>query len=126
MGRSRRRDERRVRGPRWLLASVLALSACCTHAPSEVSPSPTVVAAPAPQDVSETASDRVVTERIRTLFREDFEIARVQADVGIATRESAVTLTGRVETDRQRLVMAAHARATEGVTRVDDQIALTH
>lgn len=107
----------------WFL---VAVGGCCTPGPSEATPpSPTAAeppVVPAARDVSETASDQVVTEQIRRRFREDFEVARVAVDVGITTVRGVVTLTGRVETDRQRAVMAAHARATEGVSRVDDQI----
>lgn len=105
--------------------SLLALAGCCTPA----SPAGAPPAASAPSiatlaDTSETASDRVVTERLRTVFGEDFEIASVESEVRIATAQSVVTLTGTVQTERQHRVMAAHARATEGVTRVDDQIVL--
>jgi osmotically-inducible protein OsmY len=113
---------------RCLLLSILALSGCCTPGPSEGSPPTTVApvpsAVPAPHDVSETAGDRVVTDRIRALFREDYEIATVEGDVAIATRQGVVTLTGRVHTDRQRVVMAGHARATDDVTSVEDDITL--
>ncbi len=111
------------------------LSACSMQGPAdEPAPRPAAVAAPvavstpvavpAPHDVSETASDRVITERLRAVFGEDYEIAPTQPAVGIATARGVVTLTGRVETDRQRSVMAGHARATEGVTSVDNQILL--
>ena len=103
---------------------MLAVSACCTPAAPQASAAPTVVAALAPHDESETESDRVVTERVRTLFHQDFEIQSVSPRVAIATRHGIVTLTGNVDTDRQRLVMGGHARATDGVTSVDNRIAL--
>lgn len=115
-----------ARAAGWLLPLVLALSGCCTQGPEETSAGPAVVAAPAApaHDESESESDRIVTERIRTVFREDSEIAGVAPRVGIATRRGVVTLTGSVETDRQRRVMAAHARATDGAASVDDQLQL--
>jgi osmotically-inducible protein OsmY len=85
---------------------------------------PAPVAVPPPHDVSATESDRVITERLRAVFGEDYEIAPAQLTVAIATVQGVVTLTGRVETDRQRTVMVGHARATEGVTSVDNQIVL--
>ena len=92
-------------------------------APVAVAAPPPVVA-PAPRDVSATESDRVITERLRTVFGEDYEIAPARLTVAIATAQGVVTLTGHVETERQRTVMVGHARATEGVTSVDNQITI--
>lgn len=119
---------------RPLLLSLLFLGAGCSHGASDESQPPTAHNAGAPttgataeaepRDVSETPSDLVVTQRIRTMFEEDSELAHVQRQVVITTAQHVVTLTGNVATDRQRLVMAAHARATEGVEHLDNQIQL--
>jgi hypothetical protein len=115
----------RVRSYLSLFLSSLALAGCCTPAAPSAPPPPSSAASTATlPDTSQTASDRVITERLRTVFGEDFEIASVESEVRIATAQSVVTLTGTVRTERQRRVMAAHARATEGVTTVDDQIVL--
>lgn len=105
----------------------LALGACSFGAPHEPQPSTAASAGtgePRPADTSDTPADRVITDRIRTLFVEDSELSHVESRVVIATAAHVVTLTGSVATDRQRLVMAAHARATEGVSHLDNQITL--
>jgi len=109
---------------------LLTLGGCSFGAPSAPhAPQPSTAASAGtgehrPADTSDTPADLVITDRIRTLFVEDSELAQVQSHVLIATAAHEVTLTGSVATDRQRLVMAAHARATEGVSHLDNQIAL--
>ena len=118
--------------PCSVLVSILFVCVGCSHGAAARSEPPTAASAgaavataePAPRDVSETPSDLVVTQRIRTLFSEDSELAHVERHVLITTAHAVVTLTGSVATDRQRSVMAAHARATEGVEHLDNQIAL--
>lgn len=119
---------------RPLLLSLLFVTAGCSHGAQDEAHPPTArsagvattgaTAEAEPRDFSETPSDLVVTERIRTMFVEDSELAHVQRRVVISTAQHTVTLTGSVATDRQRMVMAAHARATEGVQHLDNQIAL--
>lgn len=86
---------------------------------------PVAAPVPVPHDAWETESDRIITERLRTVFRQDYEVAPVQADVAISTVQHVVTLTGRVATERQHAVMVGHARATAEVTTVDDRIVLS-
>lgn len=111
----------------WGACLSLAVSACCASGTAEpVSPAPSVPAptpvVTVPRDVSETESDRSITEQIRRRYGEDYEVSAVAAGVGIATVRGVVTLSGAVETDRQRTVMAGHARSTDGVARVEDLI----
>ena len=110
----------------WMWLS-LAVSGCCSSGSTEAASPAPMVREPTPgvilpRDASETESDRSITEQIRRRYGEDYEVSGVAAGVGIATVRGVVTLTGRVETDRQRTVMAGHARAIDGVARVEDQI----
>lgn len=72
------------------------------------------------QDVAEYADDSVITNNIRAKYIDDPSVHF--GDVGVTTLNGNVRLSGRVNSDRERLRAAQVARSVKGVRSVDNEI----
>jgi osmotically-inducible protein OsmY len=74
-----------------------------------------------PMDQSNTERDLGITQRIRQRISETDGLSTDAENVKITTEDTVVTLRGPVESAREKETIAAIARDTAGVSRVDDQ-----
>ncbi len=74
------------------------------------------------QGVAAYADDSTITNTIRARFVDDPVVHFTE--VGVSTLNGNVTLTGRVNSDRERQRATQVARAVQGVRSVDNQIAI--
>jgi len=72
------------------------------------------------QDVAEYADDSAITNSIRAKYIEDPTVHF--GDVGVTTLNGNVRLSGRVNSDRERIRAAQVARGVKGVRSVDNEI----
>jgi osmotically-inducible protein OsmY len=79
-------------------------------------------AAKTPMAQSSSEQDLEITRQIRQRISAEEAFSTDAANVKVITEDAVVTLRGPVETDREKEVIAAIARDTAGVTRVDDQL----
>jgi osmotically-inducible protein OsmY len=75
-----------------------------------------------PLDQSNTERDLEITQQIRQRISDADDLSIDAENVKVTTENAVVTLRGPVETAREKEAIAAIARETAGVTRVDDQL----
>ena len=78
--------------------------------------------APSAQDQAENDADRAITRRIRQSVVSDDRLGTAAKNVTIVTIGGDVTLRGPVGSARERDIVVAIARRTEGVQRLDDRL----
>lgn len=94
------------------------------RAAGELPPAP--AAQPAPRDdasMNDALSDPGITARVKSSLARDPALAG--ADISVYTDRGAVSLTGRVRSQEQIALAAAHAQAEDGVMRVDEHLMLS-
>ena len=74
------------------------------------------------QSVAAYTDDSTITNTIRARFVDDPVVHF--SEVGVTTLNGNVTLTGRVNSDRERQRATQIARAVDGVRSVNNQIAI--
>jgi len=72
------------------------------------------------QNVAEYVDDSTITNNIRARYIDDPTVHF--GDVGVTTLNGNVRLSGRVNSDRERLRAAQVARGVKGVRSVDNEI----
>lgn len=72
--------------------------------------------------MSESLSDSAITARVQAGLARDPALAG--SDISVNTDHGVVSLTGRVRSQEQIAIAAAHAQAEDGVMRIDDHLAL--
>jgi len=77
-----------------------------------------------PGDQSETKGDLEVTRRIRRAITQNDQLSTTAKNIKIVTANGKVTLRGPVQNAAEKQQIADLAKATEGVTSVDDQLEL--
>jgi osmotically-inducible protein OsmY len=75
-----------------------------------------------PGDQGENEVDRTITQKIRQGMMKKDGLSMTARNVKIITSGAVVTLRGPVKSAQEKSDIAAIARSTEGVKRVDDQI----
>ena len=78
------------------------------------------VGPPPPKSTPEQMESTWVTTRIQARYFADQEISG--RDIDVSTTSGVVTLSGRVDNERERQKALAIARETSGVTRVEDRL----
>jgi len=68
------------------------------------------------------ASDKTINTAVRSALAADTTLAAASKNVKITTASGKVTLRGTVKSDDDKSAVEAKARATPGVTDVDNQI----
>jgi hypothetical protein len=125
----------------WVAALALGLVACGEPRDSAAESfdagrqmdSPDVAAGTPPDDTgvngmntpvapSSSERDLEITQQIRQRITGANDFSTDAQNVQVIAQNSVVTLRGPVETDREKQAIAAIARETAGVTRVDDQL----
>jgi len=86
-------------------------------------PAPTPPQSPAvtPTDLG-AASDRTITTAIRRSMVDDKTLVAAAKNVKIVTIGGKVTLRGTVKSDDEKAAIEAKAKATPGVSSVDNQL----
>lgn len=75
-----------------------------------------------PLDQSNSKRELEITRPIRERITAEDAFSTDAENVKVITENAVVTLRGPVETNREKEVIAAIARETAGVARVDDQL----
>ena len=75
-----------------------------------------------PEDQAENDADRTITQRIRQAVVDKDGLSMNAKNVKIVTANGVVTLRGPVQSPAEKIDVASIARATDGVTRVDNQL----
>lgn len=75
-----------------------------------------------PMDQSNAQSDLDISARIRSAVMEDKSMSLNAQNCKIITDHGVVTLRGVVDTQAEKAAIEAIAQATQGVTRVDNQL----
>ncbi len=71
-----------------------------------------------------TEAEAETTRLIRAAVVDDADLSMGARNVVIVTRGHEVTLRGDVGSDAERDIVEAHARAVEGVSTVDNRLAV--
>jgi osmotically-inducible protein OsmY len=79
-------------------------------------------AALTPMDQGTSPQDVRVTQSLRQALTKSDQLSLSGRNVKIITRDGVVTLRGPVKDAREKAAIAATAKATAGVKRVDDQL----
>jgi hyperosmotically inducible protein len=75
-----------------------------------------------PLDQSNSERDLEITRQIRQKITDGDSFSTDAENVKVITENAVVTLRGPVETDQEKQAIAAIARETAGVVRVEDQL----
>jgi osmotically-inducible protein OsmY len=75
-----------------------------------------------PMDQGTSAEDVRVTQSLRQALTKNDKLSVNGQNVKIITRDGVVTLRGPVKDAKEKAAIAAAAKATAGVKRVDDQL----
>ena len=102
----------------FLLLCSMALAAACDRHPRETAYS----VASREQRTSE--ADRELGSSIRQTILDDDSLSTTAKSVTVASLDGVVTLRGRVDSPAEKRTVAAIARRTPGVKRVDDRIGI--
>lgn len=81
--------------------------------------------APTAMDQSESPGDYEITRLIRVAVVADDSLSFSALNVVIVTQAGVVTLRGDVGTDAERQAIYTHARSVDGVSRVENLIAVS-
>jgi hypothetical protein len=75
-----------------------------------------------PEDQAENDADRTLTQRVRQAIVSNQALSTNAKNVKVITSAGVVTLRGPVNSAEEKAMVAAAARQTPGVARVDDQL----
>lgn len=73
----------------------------------------------------ELLSDRAITQQVRQAVLDDGSFSTAARRIEIVTVNGVVTLSGPVRTKQERSHLTTLASATQGVTRVDNQLQIS-
>lgn len=99
-------------------------SASASTSGGTASTAPPASEAPSAQDQPMATSDEDITRQIRQAVVGDDSLSIMARNATIVTRSGVVTLRGTVSEADERIAIERHARAAQGVSRVDNRIAV--
>jgi osmotically-inducible protein OsmY len=116
----------------WRLIAGLAIAAAplvagATDMPAPAGSNPTDKApsASAPLQQSNSAADQKITDAVRRALAEDKRLSPSAQSVSIATVNGEVTLRGRVDDEKEKMIVATKPKGVPGVEKINDQLEVT-
>jgi BON domain-containing protein len=108
-----------------LVAAPLLSGATDTPPQAGSNPPDKAPAASAPLQQSGSAADQKITDAVRRALAEDKRLSPTAQSVSIATVNGEVTLRGRVNDEKEKMIVATKPKGVPGVSRVNDQLEVT-
>lgn len=102
-----------------LLASSLCiiLTACDHQEPKHAEPTP-----PPPAERVEVGQDRDISDRIRAVLSQENSLSDKAKAVNIVTQDGVVTISGQVESSKEKNKIEKRAKKIEGVKGINNNI----
>jgi osmotically-inducible protein OsmY len=71
---------------------------------------------------NQTENDRMLTQRIRQVLQNDNNLASPARNLDISTRNGTVTLSGKVNSEREKVLLVNKVRQLSGVNNINNQL----